>query len=265
MLDRLAEFVIFGFAPLMVGALVMPVQSMADDKVIAGEVLYRERIALPPDAVVTVQLVDLNPASEPSTIIGQQTIPNAGQVPIKFEVHFDPDAIRPDVTYALEANITVDHTLWFENDTRYEVDPLHAGPQTLVLSMVRKSSNEPSVKPALSDAPPPHLFDTIWLAEDIEGRGVIDFAQSTFRIDADGKVSGRGACNTYFGTAAIDGNSIKVGPLGSTFMACAPAIMDQEQKLFAALGKAASFRIEDGKLYLADNEGRDILRFAGQG
>jgi len=263
MLDRLAEFVIFGFAPLVAGALVMPAQSIAGDKVITGEVLYRERIALPPKAVLTVQLVDLSPASEPSTIIGQQIISDAGQVPIKFAVHFDPDAIQPNVSYALEANITVDHTLWFENDTRYEVDPLNAGPQTLVLSMVKKSSYEPGGH-SLSDEPP-RLFDTIWLAEDIEGRGVIDFAQSTIRIAADGKVTGRGACNNYFGVATVEGNSIALGKLGSTFMACAPAIMDQEQKLFSALAKAASFRIEDGKLYLADNEGRDILRFANQG
>lgn len=260
MLGRLAEFMIFGFAPLLVGVLALPMQSMAEDKVIGGEVLYRERIALPPDAVLTVQLMDLSPDGEPSTVIGQQIIPDAGQVPIKFELRFDPDAIQPDVSYALEANITVDHTLWFENDTRYEVDPLNAGPQTLVLSMVRKSSSEP----ASNENAPAGLSDTAWLAEDIEGGGVIDYAQSTLRIGADGKVSGKGACNNYFGAATIDGSSIKIGPLGSTFMACPPAIMDQERKFFDALGKAASFRIEDGKLYLADNEGRDILRFASQ-
>lgn len=142
MLDRLAEFVIFGFAPLMIGALVMPTQSRAEDKVVTGEVLYRERIALPPNAELTVQLVDETPTGEPSTIIGQQVIPNAGQVPIKFEIPFDPVAIQPNATYALEANISVDHTLWFENDVRYELDPLKSEPQTLVLKMVKKQGNE---------------------------------------------------------------------------------------------------------------------------
>lgn len=141
-LDKLAEFFIFGFAPLMVGALVMPTQSMAEEKVVTGQVLYRERMALPPDAVLTVQLVDETPTGEPATIIGEQITRHAGQVPIKFEVHFDPVAIRPGMTYALEATISVDRTLWFLNDERYQLDPLTAGPQTLVLKMVKKSMND---------------------------------------------------------------------------------------------------------------------------
>ncbi|PSJ61213.1 META domain-containing protein [Pseudaminobacter soli (ex Li et al. 2025)] len=265
MLDKLAEFVIFGFAPLIVGALVMPIESRADEKVITGEVVYRERIALPPSAVLTVQLVDETPTGEPGAIIGQQTIANAGQAPIKFEISFDPVAIRPGTKYALEANITVDHTLWFENDERYQLDPLTAGPQTLTLKMVNKTGSQSMLKKSGTFELPAGIFDTIWLAEDIEGRGVIDDAQSTFKVSSDGSVSGRGGCNSYFGKATVEGNSIKVSDIASTFMACAPALMDQEKKLFSALGKAASFRLNEGKLYLADNEGRDVLRFASQG
>ncbi|MEP9397328.1 YbaY family lipoprotein [Mesorhizobium sp. KR2-14] len=138
MLSRLAKILIFGLAPLVAGALILPAQSLAEDKTITGEVLYRERNALPPDAVLTVQLIETSPAGEPSAIIGQQVIPKPGQVPIKFEVHFNPLAVRPTATYLLEATISVDHTLWFENDSRYEVDPLTAGPQTLVLEMLKK-------------------------------------------------------------------------------------------------------------------------------
>jgi len=144
-LSRLAKILIFGLAPLMAGALVLPVQSMAEDKVVTGEVLYRERIALPPGAVLTVQLIETSPAGEPSAIIGQQVIPNP-QVPIKFEVHFNPLAIRPAATYLLEATISVDHTLWFENNSRYQLDPLTAGPETLVLEMLKKPGAEDSSK-----------------------------------------------------------------------------------------------------------------------
>ncbi|MEP9371147.1 YbaY family lipoprotein [Mesorhizobium sp. KR1-2] len=146
MLDRLAEFFIFGFVPLIAGALVMPTQSMAEDKVVTGQVLYREPITLPPNAVLTVQLIEESPAGEPTAIIGQQVVPNPGPAPIRFEVHFDPLAIRPEATYVLEANISVGHALWFENDSRYELDPLTAGPQTLVLEMLKKSGDENASK-----------------------------------------------------------------------------------------------------------------------
>ena len=66
---------------------------------------------------------------------------------------------------------------------------------------------------------------------------------------------GRGlACNSYFAQAIIDGNSIRIGKAGATMMACAP------------LGKAAAYRIDgDGKLFLVDADGVDIVRFASVG
>ena len=78
------------------------------------------------------------------------------------------------------------------------------------------------------------------MAEDIDGKGVIDNAQSTFSVASDGKITGRGACNGYFAQATIDGNSIKIGKAGATMMACAPALMDQERKFLAALDRADS-------------------------
>ncbi len=253
MLDKFAEFFVFGFAPLLIGTLALPLQSYADEKVFTGEILYRERVALPPNAVVRVWLSDVSLADAPAKVVGEQTIKDAGQVPIRFEIRFDPAAIKPKHTYSLQARITVDNDIWFINDVRYRLDPLKAEPQSMVLRMVKHSM----------ETEPPAIFRTTWLAEDIEGGGVIDDAQSTLKFDPGGKISGRGACNSYFGKATIDGSTIRLGEIGSTFMACAPAIMDQEKKLFAALGKASAYRIDgDGKLFLVDAEGRDLVRFA---
>src|SRR5690606_7287270 len=60
MLDRIAEFFIFGFTPLVIGMLAVPAASSAAEQVVRGEVVYRERIALPPGALVTVQLADVS-------------------------------------------------------------------------------------------------------------------------------------------------------------------------------------------------------------
>ena len=48
--------------------------------------VYRERIALPPNAVLSVQLADVSLADAPAAILGEQKIDPAGQVPIKFEI-----------------------------------------------------------------------------------------------------------------------------------------------------------------------------------
>ena len=138
MLERFAELIIFGIAPLVFGGLLMPAVLAAEEAIISGEVSYRERIALPPNAVLTVRLSDVSLADAPASVVAEQKIEPAGQVPIRFEMKFDPAVIQPSTSYALQARITVDDKLWFINDERYQVDPLKAGPQHLVLKMVAK-------------------------------------------------------------------------------------------------------------------------------
>jgi len=255
MLEKLAELVLFGIAPLFLGSLLMPAAVAAEEITVTGEVAYRERVALPPHAVLTVRLVDVSLADAPETVLGEQKVDPAGQVPIKFEIKVTPAVVQQNATYALQARISVDNQLWFINDQRYAIDLLKPEPQKMMLKMVKGA-----------EAKPPTLLGTNWLAEDIDGKGVIDNAQSTFSVAPDGKVTGRGGCNGYFAEAEIEGDRIRIGKAGATLMACAEALMDQERKFFAALEKVATFRIDgNGKLFLVDASGVDILRFAAQG
>ncbi|OBQ60005.1 YbaY family lipoprotein [Mesorhizobium erdmanii] len=250
MLDRLAEFFVFGLVPLVVGILAVPEQSIAAEKAVRGEVIYRERIALPPSAVLSVQLADVSLADAPARIIGEQTVKPGGQVPISFEIKFDPSVIRPQMTYALQARITVDGKLMFISDVRHQVDPLTDAPQTIMLKMVA-SSSEPAVS----------VFGQLWVVDYVDGIGAITAPQATFRVSEAGKAGGRGPCNTYFATAKVDGQAIAISDIGSTYMACAPEVMAEEKALFDALAKAASYKVEAGKLAISGKDGREILRF----
>lgn len=255
MLGKFAELMLFGIAPLFLSGLLMPGVAAAEEITISGEVAYRERIALPPHAVLTVRLVDMSLADAPETVLGEHKVDPAGQVPIKFEIKIDPAVVQQNASYALQARISVDNQLWFINDERYAVDLLKPEPQKMMLKMVRQDS-----------AAKPSLVDTNWLAEDIEGKGVIDKAQSTLSISSAGKVTGQGGCNRYFAQAEINGDKIRVRDVGATMMACAEALMDQERRFFTAIEKAASYRIDgDGKLFLTDAGGADLVRFAPQG
>ncbi|MCO5083659.1 MAG: YbaY family lipoprotein [Rhizobiaceae bacterium] len=136
--SKLAELLVFGFAPLALG-LMMSGTADAEERIIQGEITYRERIALPPNAVVTVELADVSLADAPASVIGRQEIKNPGQVPIKFAISYDAGVIQPKMAYAVQARITVDNQLWFINDTRYAVDPLSPQPATLVLKSSRQN------------------------------------------------------------------------------------------------------------------------------
>jgi len=89
---------------------------------VTGTVTYVEKIALPSEGVVvTVKIEDVSRADAPAITIGQQVIENAGQVPIPFEIEYNPAEIDERFVYALRARIEVDGKLWFINTSRYAV------------------------------------------------------------------------------------------------------------------------------------------------
>lgn len=72
--------------------------------------------------------------------------------------------------------------------------------------------------------------------------------------DADKKVSGFAGCNRLAGTYEGKGDSLRVGPLALTRMAC-PSGMELETKFGAALDATRSFRITGNRLDLVGETG----------
>ena len=69
-------------------AVATPTADPDADASITGTVTYRERLALTPGAVVTVQLRDTSLQDVASELIAEQVITNPGQVPISYEVRY---------------------------------------------------------------------------------------------------------------------------------------------------------------------------------
>jgi len=85
---------------------------------VTGTVTYRERIALPPTAVVTVRLVDVSLADAPSVLVAEQVIRTEGQqVPCEFALDYDASRILPSHTYAVQVRIEDGGKLLFISDT----------------------------------------------------------------------------------------------------------------------------------------------------
>jgi putative lipoprotein len=65
--------------------------STASELVVSGSVAYRERVALPPDAVVEVKLLDVSRQDAAAPVIADATVrPEGRQVPLPFELRYDP-------------------------------------------------------------------------------------------------------------------------------------------------------------------------------
>ena len=236
-----------GLAALLVAV----TTAMAEPRTLTGTVAFRERLMLPPNAVVEVKLVDVSLADAPSTTLGETTFKPEGRIPAPFELKFEGGDIKPGHTYALQARITVDGQLWFITTTRHQV--FSGGADNTDIMMERVAADK-------SDAAPTGR----WLAEDIRGGGVIDNLQTVLDLAADGNVTGSGGCNTMVGKAKIEAEKITFGQVASTMMACPPAAMDQEGKFFAALSDVRSWSIDAAKdkLLLLDEAGKTIVVLA---
>jgi len=76
----------------------------------------------------------------------------------------------------------------------------------------------------------------------------------------EGKITGTGGCNRFFGGYTVSGNRIKIGPLASTRKGC-PGLLRAETALFARLQAATSFMQTDTTLTLFDEAGAKLAQF----
>lgn len=248
-LNLLSRRRLLGFATL---ALALPGTAHAKERILRGTVSYRERIALPPHAILEVSIVDLAPADadEPESIFAVTQTRTRNRMPIPYRLRFDDARIRRGHSYVLQARILVDGKVWFATAARQAIrGPIQ--PEILVQRVA-------------AEAPEASVPKGKWLAESIRNGGVIDYLQSTLEIAADGKVTGKGGCNGFGGKATVAGDKISFGALVATQMACPPAIMDQETKFLGALNDARRWLIDDerGKLILFDAGNKEILLLA---
>ena len=122
---------------------------------LSGTATFRERMALPPNAVFEATLEDVSRADTVAEVIGRARLESPGNPPFKFTIDYDPTRIDPRHRYAVRARITVDGQLMFTSDTHHGV--LTQGQGDTVDIMLRRAgsgaeSGAASATPATSSA-----------------------------------------------------------------------------------------------------------------
>ncbi|ANG91784.1 YbaY family lipoprotein [Enterobacteriaceae bacterium 155047] len=101
--------------PSAAGATTQPTMQQPN---VSGTVWIRQKVALPPDAVLTVTLSDASMADAPSKVLSQKAVRTEGkQAPFSFVLPFKPADIQPNARILLSAAITVKDKLVFITDT----------------------------------------------------------------------------------------------------------------------------------------------------
>ena len=234
----------------------------AAGSVITGTLTYLQRIALPPDAMVTVSLQDISLADARAKTLAEQKFPTAGkQVPIAFSLPFNPANIDPARTYTLRATISSGGRLLFASNMSNRVLTRGAGTKLdMTLQQIAGGAGPAASASGTSAAGgTATLVNTYWKLTELGGAPAAvlpEKREAHFILTAEGtRIAGTGGCNRLIGTYESGPDSalkLKVG--GMTMMACEEPLMTQERKFIEALKASTSYRIDGEKLELRQGD-----------
>jgi putative lipoprotein len=225
---------------------------------IEGNVVYLERMMLPPGAEVEVQLQDVSRPDAMAAVLATVSMTPEGGPPYPFVIEYDADSIDPRMTYALRATIVQEERLMFTN-TDY-IDAFSGNPVEVLVRRVPEA-----VRPA-----GPSLEGQVWRLQTLEGEPAEPGAGGKpvdILFDAEAmRVSGFSGCNRYTGGYVREGDYARASPLSftpmaGTMMACGEGD-ELERRYLELLGKVSAYKLEGGTLSLLAG-GETVATFKG--
>ena len=222
----------------------------APGNTVRGTATYRERIAMPSDAVFEATLEDVSRADAPAEAVNRTRIASPGNVPIAFEIPYDPASIIAGRRYAVRARILVNDQLFFATDQSYPVTP---GAGTRLELLLKRASGGQAVA----------LENTYWKLTSL-GAEVIHIPAGAREVHMqlrNGEMSGFSGCNSLGGRYEVNADQLKLSQLASTMMYCEGPGMQIEKTLYAAVARVSRYRIDGQTLELLDAAGTSLAKF----
>ena len=211
---------------------------------------------LPDDARVEVVLEDVSVADIAAPEIARFEGPVTGPLPYDFELAFRPADINAGNRYSLRASLFLGGRLGFVSTEN--LDPF-ASPEDedIVLSL--------SAVPERPKVPLASLVNTYWKLTSLRGNPVTmaEGQQREASMVLQGEpamAKGFAGCNRFSGGYQYAGNSLTLGPLASTKMACAVG-MALETEFLGVLDDTRLFNIDGDMLTLLSDQRTVIATF----
>ncbi len=229
---------------------------------VTGTAFYRERIALPAEAVLEVTLEDISRADAKADVVGRVTLQNPGQPPFAFKIEYDPARIDQRNRYAVRARITQSGRLLFTTDQSYLVLSSGAGSTVSMLLRMVPPATVGSILGPVASMPVPleesnwtltHLGDQPLKASSSDREITLHFDKTNQRV------TGSAGCNRLTGGYSLKGNALSFTPLATTRMSCPDDNL--ETRYLAALDKVTTYRIAGARLELLAADGAMLARF----
>lgn len=238
---------------------------------ITGTVSYRQRIPLPADATVRVQLEDISRQDVPAKVIAETSVATAGkQVPIPFDLKYDSALIVPANRYNLRASIFSGGQMLFATTSSNPVITQGAPARVdLVLDQVTApGAATPDSLAKKSVA----LEGPYWKLIELNGKPAVKGLGSEAHLimhSTDHRIAGSDGCNRISGTYQggpvlrlneataeyeVSGTELHFTPAATTMIACGPALLKQEKAFVDALKATTACRIQEQNLELLSGD-----------
>jgi putative lipoprotein len=235
-------------------------------KTVSGSVAYRQRIAMPPEAVLTVRVENVSRAEAPAVLLAETSEPfGERQVPIPFSLQVPSASIDPRFSYAVRASITVNDELRFTTTRSYPVLTSGAANKVDLLLEAAQTTAAQTRATAAEPVATAGLKDTYWKLVELDGTLVIQASQQrreariTFAGDGS-HVNAFGGCNQLAGGYVQEENALRFTQMAGTMMACEPPLMELEDRFLKMLGATTGYRIE-GRLLTLFGGDQALARF----
>ena len=227
--------------------------ALAETKFLDVTVTYRERIALPPDAVVEVELLDTSRADAPSIRMSSQRFRLTG-VPQSFQIGYDPALIDERFTYTVAARILSGDATLFRSTTATPV-LTRGAPDAVELTLEKMQRTAGPIDTSGK------ITGLSWEVYEIGGRALVVENPPTLQFDEAGRFGLFAGCNRFTGTAEIGAGTIEFPDnFAGTLMVCPEPREKLERDTLDAIGRSVGYVRSGSLLALTGEAGAVTMR-----
>lgn len=214
-------------------------------------VTYRERIALPPDAALDVQLFDASAGT--AGRIASRRVAVTG-VPMTMSLAYDPRLVEDGSRYAVVATLlsageaVFRATEWIDGLAADRPDPVD-----ILLTRLPAGDHAAALR---------GVSGVRWVVTEIMGEAWSTDHPATLSVNADMRFSLFGGCNQFAGQLLLaDGSIAFPQNFAGTLKACPDHIEALERRMLDALLRASGYVRYGAGLVLMDVAGRPLVHF----
>jgi len=238
------------FSAIAVLTLLLGGAAHAQDATVTVGMSLDDGAAVPDNAVIDVQLLDVSRQDVPAETISMQRV-QAEAFPVQVRLHYDRGVIDERMTYVISSRIVSDGDVLYRTTSSYPV-LTRGATDTVDVVMERMETASPV----------PDFAGTTWTAFEIGGRALIAETPPELAFMSDGDFGLFAGCNTFRGRATVTTDSIDFPEtMAGTLMACPPPQDKLEKDMLEALRNVSGYSYNGDTLALTNAAGVTLLRF----